>query len=585
VHNRFVNDAPPVEKRWSIRPRRPEAEAHLRSELGVGSLLACTLVARGLEDPEVASKFLSPSLDDLGSPSLLPDYEAAADAILGALERKERIFVHGDYDVDGVTSTALFTRFLGKLGCDVVPHVPHRMKEGYGIHRDIVQVARESGAKLFLTCDCGSSAHAQVEAAKEAGMTVVVTDHHLVPETLPGATAVINPHRADSRYPFPNLCGAGVVFRLCEGIAEAKGIRRELFRRAYLDLVALGTVADVMPLLGENRILVRHGLKELRNTKKVGLKALLEVSKLDQDDPALELDTYDIGFKLGPRLNAAGRIDDAAASLELLLESDPVRARELAEELDALNEQRREEQARILGEAIARVEEEGYHRDLVVVVASEDWHSGVVGIVAGKLVDRYYRPAFVLRHDTERGSVGGSARSIAGFHLGDAIDRMRGRNLIRGGGGHAMAAGVSLDAASLEEFRREMNEFAAEFLTPEDLVPTIEIEAEVEMSEVLDRDIQELERMAPFGDSNPRPLYACRGLELAQLKPTRNPEHIGLFLRSGQGQQRKVMAFRMGGIFADYALGSRLDIVFAPKMETFNGTTSGKWELRDFRDA
>lgn len=252
---------------------------------------------------------------------------------------------------------------------------------------------------------------------------------------------------------------------------------------------------------------------------------------------------------------------------------------------DALNEQRREEQARILGEAIARVEEEGYHRDLVVVVASEDWHSGVVGIVAGKLVDRYYRPAFVLRHDTERGSVGGSARSIAGFHLGDAIDRMRGRNLIRGGGGHAMAAGVSLDAASLEEFRREMNEFAAEFLTPEDLVPTIEIEAEVEMSEVLDRDIQELERMAPFGDSNPRPLYACRGLELAQLKPTRNPEHIGLFLRSGQGQQRKVMAFRMGGIFADYALGSRLDIVFAPKMETFNGTTSGKWELRDFRDA
>lgn len=583
VHNPVVNDALAAEKRWVVRPRRPEAEARLQAELGIGPLVACTLVARGLEDPDEASRFLDPSLDDLGSPALLPDFEAAMAAILGARERKERIFIHGDYDVDGVTSTALLTRFLQRLDCDVVPHVPHRIKEGYGIHRGIVEVAKEAGARLFLTCDCGSSAHEQVEAAKEAGMTVVVTDHHLLAETLPGASAVVNPHRADSRYPFPDLCGAGVAFRLCEGIAEELGLPRDNFRRAYLDLVTLGTVADVMPLVGENRIIVHHGLAHLRNTKKIGLQALIDVSKLDRDDPGLVLSTYDIGFKLGPRLNAAGRIDDAAASLQLLLETDPERARELAEELDALNEQRREEQARILDEAIEHVEENGLDRDLVLVVAKEGWHGGIVGIVAGKLVERFYRPTFVLHHSPEHGTMGGSARSIQGFHLGDAIDRMRGRNLILRGGGHAMAAGVSLDPDMLDDFRREINEFAAEFLTPEDLVPTLELEAEVVMGEVTDRDIEELQRLEPFGVANPRPLYVCRDLELSGVKPTKKPEHVNLELLSGQGLRRRAIAFGMGETFAEVSPGSRLDVVFQASLNTFNGATTGQWQVRDFR--
>lgn len=563
-----------------MRPRRSEAEARLRSELGIGPLLACALVARGQDDPEQAARFLNPSLDDLGSPSLLPDFEAAKAAILGARERKETIFIHGDYDVDGVTSTALFTRFLKRLDCRVVPHVPHRMKEGYGIHRDIVDVAKEAGAKLFLTCDCGSSAHHQVEAANEAGMTVVVTDHHLLAETLPGAAAVVNPHRSDSRYPFRELCGAGVVFRLCEGIAEELGLNRDHYRRAFLDLVALGTVADVMPLVEENRILVHHGLLNLRQTKKVGLKALMEVCNLS--DPDLALRGSDIGFKLGPRLNAAGRIHDAAAALELLIEEEPDRARELAVELDALNQQRREEQARILEEAVADVEENGLDRDYVVVVAKQGWHSGIVGIVAGKLVEQFYRPTFVLQIDPERGTIGGSARSIAGFHLGDAIEHLRERGILRKGGGHAMAAGVGFEEGMLEEFRREINAFAATVLKPEDLVPMVELDAEVEMAEVSEKDVAELKGLEPYGVENPRPRFVCRGVELVSTKPFKNPEHVQVELRSTNGQRRFATAFGLGRRFEEVAPGTRLDIIFDVELETWNGSTRPKWYLRHF---
>jgi single-stranded-DNA-specific exonuclease len=302
-------------KRWIVADRKPEAEQAIRERLGTRPLLGAVLAARGFGADETTEAFLDPGLERLHEPRLLPDFEPAMREILGAKERGETIFVHGDYDVDGISSTALFSRFLTAIECKVITHVPHRTREGYGIHASAVDAAAASGAKLFLTCDCGVSAFEQVDRAKEAGMRVVVTDHHTIGATLPRAEAVVNPHRSDSDYPFQDLSGSGVVLKLCAGIAEALGLPLEKFYRAYLDLAVLGTVADVMPLLGENRVIAKHGLKSLGETKKEGLKALIAEAGL-ADRAGEGFRARDIGFGLGPRLNAAGRIDDARAAAD-----------------------------------------------------------------------------------------------------------------------------------------------------------------------------------------------------------------------------------------------------------------------------
>src|SRR5579862_9061871 len=308
--------SPPI---WSVLPRDPEAEARLATGLGIGSILSRVLVARGIIDVEKARKFLKPTLDDLHDPSLLPDYLAGRDVLLDARDRKLPIFVHGDYDVDGVTSAALLTRYLQNVGCVVTTHVPHRQREGYGIHTMAVDYANSVGARVFLTCDCGTAAIAQVELAKSHGMRVVVTDHHEVGSTMPNAEAVINPHRADSTYPFADLSGVGVAFKLCLGLTRELGMPEAGYTRAFADLAALGTIADVMPLIDENRIIAGYGLSVLPETKKLGLQALMRQIGLA---PGAPVRSWDVGFRIGPRLNAAGRVDDARTALDLLLTTD-----------------------------------------------------------------------------------------------------------------------------------------------------------------------------------------------------------------------------------------------------------------------
>ena len=400
--------------RW-IWPTSNEAQVNSFAELlSVTPLVAQILLRRGIADATAAEAFLNPSYDHFHDPRLLPDYHAAVKEILGARERGETIAVHGDYDVDGVTSAALFTRYLRRIGCTVAPHVPHRVTEGYGIHLDAVEWARKQGAKLFLTCDCGISAHEQIEAIKVAGMVPVVTDHHSVKDTLPGAAAVVNPHRADSVYPFSELSGVGVVLKLCAGITEELGHKAKDFYRAFLDLATLGTVADVMPLVGENRTIVSLGLPALAQSRKIGIQALLETCDLLS---ANRITARDIGYRIGPRINAAGRIDDSALALELLLTEDRVRARELAMQIEQINADRREQQIKACEEAREMVVATEADRFNVIVVASPDWHPGLVGIVAGKLVDAFRRPAFVGSVN-QHGIAKTSARSIPGFDLG-----------------------------------------------------------------------------------------------------------------------------------------------------------------------
>lgn len=557
---------------WHFQDRDPEAEARLHRELGVTPLLAAILVARGLVEPAEADRFLHPKLDHLHAPTLLPDYEGARDEILGAKERGELIFVHGDYDVDGVTSATIFERFLSKIGCRVKTHVPHRMKEGYGIHASAVEAARAEGASLFLTCDCGISAFEQVEAAREAGMRVVVTDHHTVLDQLPAAQAVVNPHRPDSVYPWAELSGAGVAFKLCAGLTAEVGMPVDKYYKNFLDLAALGTIADVMPLQGENRIIAKFGLERLTETTKPGLVALKRVSEIDGPVTA-----YHVSFGLGPRLNAAGRIDDAALALELLLSNDPERSMALAQRVDAINKARRAEQERITEEAIRMVEEQGQDQRNVILVGHSSWHAGVVGIVAGKLVDRFRRPAFVATvSDDGRGKA--SARSIAKFNLAEALQALAPH---LAGGGHAMAAGCSFDYEQIEEIGQALHEYAGRFLTEDDFRITHEADLVVDAADVTFAALEELRLMEPYGAANPGPVLVARGLTLQSLKPTRKPEHVMVTLADGV-RRIQAMAFGLGSRLEGVAPGSVADVLFNPCLDEFRGETRLKWHIRDF---
>lgn len=536
-------------------------------------LVASVLVQRGYAEPADADKFLNPKLDDLGDPAKLPDYAPARDIVMGAIERKEKIYIHGDYDVDGVTSAALFSRFLEKVGADIHTHVPHRMKEGYGIHLRAVEEARDMGAKVFLTCDCGISAHEQVDAARDAGMAVVVTDHHSVPPDLPNAAALINPHREGFDYPFKELSGAGVVFRFCEGLTRELGASVSGYQRAYLDLAVLGTVADVMPLVSENRIITRHGLKHLFETKKEGLRALMKTANLFESAKD-GLRAHHIGFQLGPRLNAAGRIDDAARSLDLLLSKDYAAAMIIAGDIEKINLERRQRQEAIVAEAIEMVAGMDLTDRFVIFVGHEAWHSGIVGLVAGELVKRYNRPSYAMVYNRETGFAKGSARSIPGFDLAESI---RAFPALVDGGGHAAAAGFSTRIDDLERLNEAFNTYAKACLTEEDLIPMLEVDAAVDGDEVTYSTVEALAQLEPFGCANPTPIFLMRNISLLGTKPTKNERIASINFQGPCGPRLWGTTFNQAEQVLQMEAKSCFDAVFRPVLDTYNGETKLKF--------
>lgn len=553
-------------------PRDRAQENLLQRELGIPAVVAAVLVRRGYGDPAEAEKFLNPRMEDLGDPRLLPDYAIAEEEILGARDRGEKIFIHGDYDADGVTSAALFTRFLEAIKCNVQVHVPHRMKEGYGIHLSAVEKAKEAGAKLFLTCDCGISAHEQVAAAREAGMRVVVTDHHSVGASLPDAQAVVNPHRSDSEYPYRELCGAGVVFRLCEGLARNLDPGSvPSFHKNYLDLATVGTVADVMPLTGENRIIVKHGLKALACTKRKGLIELKRIAELLDKEV---LKAGHIGFQIGPRLNATGRIDDAVRSLNLLMTRDETEAKKLAEEIDTINTERQAQQREMVDQAVAQVMEMDLDDRFAIVVGNPAWHAGIVGLVASRLVETFRRPAFAYTIDSA-GRMKGSARSIPGFHLADAI---RAHPEIMDGGGHAMAAGFSAQYDMADQVAAALNAYAGSMLSAEDFQPIIEVDAEVDSKELTFREVEALGALEPFGNGNPGPIFCTRGCVIFEMTPTRNgAQKVRLNASAGPA---------LTGFYSIaepptwYTPKMQADVIFAPELNEWQGLTTVQWKIK-----
>jgi single-stranded-DNA-specific exonuclease len=494
--------------RWVVAPRPDRsAVSGLVERLHLPDALAALLVQRGQGNADEARKYLRPAIDDLSDPHALAGMAEAVDAIASTVRAGGTIMVHGDYDVDGQCATAVLTRALRAAGADVVPFVPHRLRDGYDFGPAGLAAARAAGASLVVTCDCGITAVDTVRDARAAGIGVVVTDHHLPGDELPPAIAIVDPQRPDDTSGLTGLCGTGIAFKLVQALIPA--LRLPVNLPYYLlDLVALATVADVVPLQGENRILVKHGLRLLADSNWPGVRALLEASGL----AGKELRAGHLGFILGPRLNAAGRIGDAADGLRLLLSDDMEEVSALARRLEGLNVERQALDQRMLDEALCQVEQSAdLERDSGFVLAGDGWHPGVVGIVASRVVERYGRPAFLIAFDGDIGK--GSGRSISRFDLHSAL--LACGDLLERYGGHQMAAGLTIRRQNLEAFRERFAGVARESLAPEDLGPEQRVDLEVGLHEVT----YELERLCrylePCGTGNASPVFGVRGVRLA----------------------------------------------------------------------
>jgi single-stranded-DNA-specific exonuclease len=491
--------------RWAVAPQPDRAKVEaLAAGLRLPPALAALLIQRGHGSEEAARSYLRPLLSDLSDPYRLAGMAEAVDVIARSVRAGQRIMVHGDYDVDGQCSSALLTRALRVAGADVVPFLPHRLRDGYDFGPAGLAAAKAAGAALIITCDCGITAMETVRSAREAGIGVIVTDHHLPGAELPPALAVVDPQRADDTSGANDLCGTGIAFKLVQALVPALGLPANLAFH-LLDLVALATVADVVPLQGENRILVRHGLKLLANSRWVGVRALVEATGLT----GKEVVARHLGFVLGPRLNAAGRVADATDGLRLLLSDDPVESADLAKRLEGLNIERQALDQRILDEALEQVERTGNpERDASFVLAGEGWHPGVVGIVASRVVERYGRPTFLIAFDGEIGK--GSGRSTSRFDLHAAL--LSCGDLLERYGGHRMAAGLTIQRDRLDAFRDRFGDIARETLAPEDLGPEQRVDLEVGLHEVT-RDLERLCRyLEPCGQGNPSPVFGVRGV-------------------------------------------------------------------------
>src|SRR3989440_2050503 len=495
-------------RRWVVRRAAEGAAGALGVALGVSKVVAGVLAARGVNAEESARALLSPSLAQLHDPHLMLGMRESAARVLGAVEAGERILIYGDYDVDGTTGTVVLRRVLEVLGATTGSHVPHRFTEGYGIRRDVLERAKAEGYALVISVDCGIRAHEPLEWAKQHGLDVIVTDHHLPDEVegAPPALAVLNPNQKACAYPDKNLAGVGVAFKLAHAILRERG--RENLVPGFLKVVAIGTVADVAQLTGENRAIVSLGLSDLHRATNPGLRALMEVAGCGD---GRGMKAFDLGCRLGPRINAAGRMDAARAVVELFETKNADEARRLAEQLDARNRERREIQQQVTERAVAQLLRDGQDETSVVVVAGEGWHRGVIGLAASKIMEKLQRPAVVISLDRE-GTGHGSARSTEAFHMLDALTACA--DLLEDFGGHAHAAGLAVRRENVAELRRRLNEHAARVLCEEEGAPCLEYDMELEAEALSLSLCEELEALEPFGAGWPRPVFVTRGLKV-----------------------------------------------------------------------
>uniref|UniRef100_A0A832I0L3 Single-stranded-DNA-specific exonuclease RecJ n=1 Tax=Eiseniibacteriota bacterium TaxID=2212470 RepID=A0A832I0L3_UNCEI len=559
---------------WTLHPRHDAERARaLAAALGAPVAVGHALVHRGIVSAADAQRFLDPALEDLHDPYALADLATAVARLRAAIAAREPILVHGDYDVDGITSTFLLYAVLEELGADVGYRIPHRTLDGYGLSPAAVDEAHRRGARLIVTVDCGVTAHEAVARARALGIDIIVTDHHEPAATLPPALAVVNPLRADCGYPFKPLAGVGVTFKLVEALLRGHGgIARA---REFLDVVALGTIADVVPLVGENRVLARLGLDRLSGAGRVGLRALAEVAGL----AGKRIGSGHVAFVLAPRINAAGRMGHAEQGLRLLLARDEREARACAESLEDDNERRRRHDEQVLQEAAQRVETElGWPGCRSILLWSEHWHPGVIGIVASRLVERFQRPTLLVALDGDRGR--GSGRSLPGLDLHRLLADCD--DLLESHGGHAVAAGLSVRRDRLPALRERVERLVAERLAPEDWTPRLTFDADLALGDCTLDLVEWLERLSPHGLENPEPVFRATGVTVLSAQAVGGGKHLRLRLEDGTGTADGI-GFGLGPRAGEISRAGRAALAFVPQRNEWLGETRVQLKLRDVR--
>jgi len=574
--------------KWNLRAHDAHLVQSIERSNGVSPVIAQLLALRGITQPDRVSSFLDLKMTGLRKPTELPGVNAAVDAIFESIEANERIWVYGDYDADGMTSTAILYRCLKKLGADVGYFVPNRLDDGYGVCNESLKKIHERDARLVVTVDCGINSIKEVEYAKSIGMRMVITDHHRVGDQLPDAAAIVHPGLPENPYAFPGLCGAGVAFKLAWALCQRRAGSEKLpetmrnFLFSAVSLAAIGTVCDVVPLLDENRIIVHHGLNCMHKFANHGLRALIKIAECDKKP---KLESEDLGFRIGPRLNASGRLGQAQLGVELLTCDNPERAMQLATYINELNKNRDSLDRKILKAANEVIKK---HHDPenepAIVLAQPDWHLGVIGIAAGRIAEQYHRPTVLISLDPMGQKAGtGSCRSACGVNLYDALSGSS-QHLIKFGG-HSAAAGLSIEADKVDMFREDFCEQVISQVSVEELVPDLDIDAEALIGHLTFKMMYDLEKLAPFGQKNPRPLMCATEVRLAEAPRTMGSDGRHLSLRLEQhGSSIRAVAFGK----ADWAKelekpDACFDFAFRPQINEFRGQRSVQLHLVDFR--
>ena len=558
-----------MNKKWQIYETNKEKVNELKEKYGINELLATILVNRNIVNEDEIRLFLKPTRNDFHDPFLIKDMDIAVERILKAIENKENVTIYGDYDVDGITSITVLKSFLKDVGLEVNSYIPNRLEEGYGLNREAVKKIVEDGCELMITVDCGISAIEEINYATELGIETIVTDHHEPGNELPKALAVIDNKRKDSTYPFRELAGVGVAFKVIQALGTKLGLKEESYLK-YLDIVCLGTISDIVPLVDENRVIAKLGLMLVEQTKNIGLRSIINSSGYKK------IDSTTISFGVAPRINACGRMGKAEEALELFLSSNINTVNELTKRLNEHNSVRQATEKAIYENVIKQIEKEHLNEKKTLIVTGENWHHGVIGIVSSKITDMYFKPSILLSFE-EDGIGKGSGRSIPGFDLHEALSKCSDK--IEKFGGHSMAVGITVRKEDLEAFKQELEKIAIESKIDE-IIPIINIDAKINLSDISKDMVASLKQLEPYGEANKMPIFAFKNLKIDSIRALSEGKHLKLTLKDNNNIINAI-GFNMGYLVDEYIIGDKIDVAGVLEINSFNGVDNLQINMKD----
>lgn len=558
-----------MNKKWQIfEPDKNKIE-EIKSEYKVNQLLATILANRNILKEEDIRLFLNPTRNDFYNPFLITDMDIAVNRIIKAIENKENITIYGDYDVDGITSITVLKSFLNDIGVETNTYIPNRLIEGYGLNKEAIDKISKKGCNLMITVDCGISAIEEIEYANSLGIETIITDHHEAGNEIPKAIAVIDNKRKDSKYPFRELAGVGVVFKLIQAIGITLKLKEESYLK-YLDIVCIGTISDIVPLVDENRVIAKLGLLLVAQTKNIGLRSIINSSGYNK------IDSNTISFGVAPRINACGRMGKAEEALELFLSKDKNEVNELTNKLNEHNRKRQETEKTIFENAVEKIKEEHLDENKAIIVGGENWHHGVIGIVSSKITEMYFKPSILFSFE-EDGIGKGSGRSIPGFDLHEAL--MKCSDTIEKFGGHSMAVGITVKKDNLEKFKKEFEQIATQSKIDE-IIPIINIDAKVDLSDIDKEMVESLKQLEPFGEANKMPVFAFKNLKIDSIRALSEGKHLKLTLKDNN-YIINAIGFNIGYLANEYRIGDKIDVAGVLEINTFNGVDNLQINIKD----